>query len=58
MAKLYYTTESGKFLIKEAMLNKESVEGFRELFGDDELGEIVLEKAGEYPWIGKYSVCE
>ena len=56
MAKLYYATENGKVLIKEAMLSKETVEGFYELYGENEIENIVLEKVGEHSWLGKFFV--
>ncbi|MFG6320986.1 MAG: hypothetical protein K1W41_05355 [Lachnospiraceae bacterium] len=56
MSKLYYTTESGRYLIKEALLSNDTLWGFYDLFGENEIANIVLEKAGEYPWDGKFSV--
>lgn len=58
MAKLFYVTDNGRFFIKEAMLDKESLDGFYELFGEDEINNTVLNVAGEYPFRGAFHVYE
>lgn len=60
MAKLYYRTESGRHLIKEALMNCATVERFFELYGEDEIIKAVYEKTDtkEYPFSSCFSVDE
>lgn len=56
MAKLFYASENGGVLIKEALLSRETVDKFFELFGEEEINNLVIEKTGEYPFQGCFYV--
>lgn len=44
MSKLYYTTSTGRHLVKEALMGFATVDKFIELFGEDEIEKAVYDK--------------